>query len=82
MSVQEVSTAVPEFYLGSLELYVFRHCHHQATTLLPVNLDVFCELNPEASTELHNPMQNSHFHRASENGLAILPENPLSQPIA
>jgi hypothetical protein len=35
----------------------------------------FCQLHPEASTELHGTMQNSHFHHTSENGLTVLPEN-------
>jgi hypothetical protein len=41
----------------------------------------FCELHPEASTELHSTMQNSHFHQASENGLTVLPENPKTVSI-
>jgi hypothetical protein len=42
---------------------------------LPVGLGVFCELHPEASTELHNTMQHSHFHHSSENGRTVLPDN-------
>jgi hypothetical protein len=41
---------------------------------LPFGLEVFCELHPEASTELHSTMQNSHFYNTSENGLTVLPE--------
>jgi hypothetical protein len=37
------------------------------------DLDVFCQLRPEASTELHITIQNSHLHLASENGLAVQP---------
>jgi hypothetical protein len=48
----------------------------QNPPLLPVGLDVFCQLNPESSTELHSAMQNSHFHHASENGLTVLPVTP------
>jgi hypothetical protein len=58
------------------ELYEVWHCHDAAILLLPVGLDVFCELHPDASTELHSTMHNSHFHHASENGLTILPKNP------
>jgi hypothetical protein len=50
--------------------------YDEAVTLLPVGLDVLCELHPEASTELHSIMQNSHFHHASENRLTVLSENP------
>jgi hypothetical protein len=60
-------------------MYGVLHCHDKAVTLLPVGLDVFCELHPEASTELHDTMQNSHFYHASENGLIVLPENPKTQ---
>jgi hypothetical protein len=65
--VQEVPTVVLELSSGFLELYVI---------LMPVGLDVFCELHPEASTELHSKMQNSHFHHTSEIGLSVFPENP------
>jgi hypothetical protein len=43
---------------------------------LPVDMDFFCELLPEASTELHSTMHNSHFYHATENELTVLPENP------
>jgi hypothetical protein len=46
---------------------------------LPVGLDVFCELNPEASAELHSIIQNSHFQHTIENGLTVLSENPKTQ---
>jgi hypothetical protein len=59
-----------------LGLYGIWHCYDEAVLLLPVGQDVFCKLHPEAWTELHITMQNSHFHHASENGLTILPENP------
>jgi hypothetical protein len=39
--------------------------------LLPVGLDVFCKLHPEASTELHSMMQKSDFHPSSSNGLTV-----------
>jgi hypothetical protein len=76
VDVQEVPTVVLEFPTGLLGLYGVWHSHDEAITLLPVGLDVFCELNPKASTELHSTLQNSHFHHASENGLIVLPENP------
>jgi hypothetical protein len=74
--VQEVPTVVLEFSPGLLGLYGVWHCHDEAVPYLPVGVDFFYELHPEASTELHSMMQNSHFHHASENGLNVLPENP------
>jgi hypothetical protein len=71
--VQEVSTVVLEFSSGLLGLYVVWHYHDEAVPLLPVGLEVFCKLYPEASTELNSMMQNSHFHHAAENGLTVLP---------
>jgi hypothetical protein len=65
--------AVRPFCPGLLWLYGVWHCHDEAVPLLLVGLDAFCELHPEASTELHSTMQNSHFHHASENGLTVLP---------
>jgi hypothetical protein len=62
-----------------LGLYVVWNCHDEAVQLLLLGLEVFCELHPEASTELHNTMQNSHLHHASEKGLTVLPENPKAQ---
>jgi hypothetical protein len=59
-----------------LGLYGVSHCHDEAVLFLSVGLDVFCELHPEASTELHSMIQNSHCHHTSENGLTVLPENP------
>jgi hypothetical protein len=59
-------------------LYGFWHCHDEAVLLLPVGLDVYCKFHPEAPTEIHSMMQNSHFHDASENGLTVLPENPTT----
>jgi hypothetical protein len=47
--VQEVPSLVPDFSPGLLGLYVVSQCH-EAVLLLPVGLDVFCELHPEAST--------------------------------
>jgi hypothetical protein len=79
MNVQEVPTVVLEFSPGLLGLYGVWHCHDEAVPLLPVSLDVLCKLHPKASTDLHNMMQNSHFHQASENGLTVLPENPKAQ---
>jgi hypothetical protein len=66
--VQEVPTLVLEFSSGLLGLYGFWHYFHEAVHILPVGPNAFCELHPEASTELHSTMQNSHFHHASENG--------------
>jgi hypothetical protein len=48
--VQEVPTAVLEFSPELLGLYEVLHCHDEAVSLLPVGLDVFCQLHPEAST--------------------------------
>jgi hypothetical protein len=76
VEVQEVPTVVLEFSPGLLGLYGVWYCHDEAVALLPVGLDVFCELHFKASTELHSTMQNSHFHHTSENGLTVLPENP------
>jgi hypothetical protein len=76
---QEVPAEVLELCPGLLGLYGVWHCHDEAVPLLPVGLDVFCELRPEASTELYTMMQNLHFHRASENGLTVLPENPKTR---
>jgi hypothetical protein len=77
--VQEVPTIVLEFSPGLLWLYEVWHCHYEAVPFLPVGLDVFCKLLPEASTELHSTMQNSHFHHTTENGLRVLPENPKTR---
>jgi hypothetical protein len=52
------------------------YCRDEAVPLLPVGLNVYCEMNPEASTELHSMMQNSHFNHTSENVLTTLHENP------
>jgi hypothetical protein len=79
VDVQEVPTGVLEFSAGLLRLYGVRHDHDEAVTLLSVGLDVFYDLHPRASTELHSMMQNSHFHHASENGLTVLHENPRTQ---
>jgi hypothetical protein len=76
VDVQEVHTVVLEFSPGMLRLYGVSHYHDEALNLLPVGVDVYCKFHPEASTELHSMMQNSHFHHASENGLTVLPENP------
>jgi hypothetical protein len=73
---REVPTVILEFSPESLKLYGVWHWHDEAVSLLPVGLDVLCELHPRASTELHNTRQNSNFHQASENGLTVLPENP------
>jgi hypothetical protein len=54
------------------------HCHDEAVPLLSVGLDVFCELHPEDSTELHTTMQNSRFHHTSENGLTVLPADGIT----
>jgi hypothetical protein len=62
-----------------LGLYGVWHCHTEAAPLLPVGLDVFCELHPKASIELHVTMQNSQCHHTSENGLTVLPENPKTR---
>jgi hypothetical protein len=78
VDVQKVPTVVLEFSPGLLRLYAFWHCH-DVVPLLPVGLEVFCELHLEASTELHGMLQNSYFHHASETGLAALPENPKTR---
>jgi hypothetical protein len=69
--VQEVPTVALEFSPGLLGLFVVWHCHDEALPLLPLGLDVFYELHPEALTELHSMMENSYFHRSSENGITI-----------
>jgi hypothetical protein len=71
--VQEVPTVVLKISRALLGLYGVWHYHDKAVPLLPVGLDVFCKLHPEASTELHSThtMQNSHFHHPSEKGLRI-----------
>jgi hypothetical protein len=58
-----------------IELYEVWHYQAEAVAFLPFCLDVFCELYPEASKDLHSTMQNSHFHCSSENGFRVLPEN-------
>jgi hypothetical protein len=70
--VQEVPTAVLEFSPRFLGLYGVWQCHDEAVLLLPVGLDVFCELHPETSTEFHSKMQSSHFYHTAENGLTVL----------
>jgi hypothetical protein len=79
LDVQEAPAVVLEFSPGLLGLYGVWHCRDEAVPLMPVGLDVFCELYPEASAELHNMMQNSQFHHASENGLIVLPKNPKTR---
>jgi hypothetical protein len=37
------------------------HCHDEAVHLLPVRLEVFCELHPEAPTELHSTIARFTF---------------------
>jgi hypothetical protein len=56
VDVQEVLTTVLEFSPGLLEQYGVWHCDDEGVTLLPVGLDVFCELHPKASTEIHSMM--------------------------
>jgi hypothetical protein len=56
VDVQEVPSVVLEFSPGLLGLYVVWHCHDEAIPLLPVGLDIICELYSEASTELHSMM--------------------------
>jgi hypothetical protein len=72
-------TVVLEFAPGFLRLYGVWHCHDEVVPLLPVGMDVYYELYPKASAELHSMVQYSHFHHTSENGLAVLPENPKTQ---
>jgi hypothetical protein len=78
---QEIHISVLEFSSGLLGLYGVWHCHDEAVPFSPVRLDIFFELHPEASTELHSTMQNSHFHHASENGLTVLQKNPKTVSI-
>jgi hypothetical protein len=66
--VQEVPTVVFEFSPELLWLNGVRHFHDEAVPLLPVGLEGFRELHPEASAELHSTMQNSRCPQASENG--------------
>jgi hypothetical protein len=76
---KKLPTVVLEFSPGLLGLYGVWHCHDEAAPLLPVGLDALCELNPEASAELHSIIQNSHFQHTIENGLTVLSENPKTQ---
>jgi hypothetical protein len=76
---QEVPNVVLKFSPRLLGLYGVWHCHVEAVPLLPVGLDIFCELHLEASTELQSTMQNSHFRHASENLLRVLSENPKTR---
>jgi hypothetical protein len=48
ITVQELSNTT------SYTLYGVWHWHDEAVPLLPVGLDVFCKLHPEASTGLHS----------------------------
>jgi hypothetical protein len=75
-AVQEVPTVVFKLSPGLLGLYGVWHCHDEAVPILPVGLDVFCELHPEALTEFHSTMQNSRFNHTSENWLTVLSEIP------
>jgi hypothetical protein len=51
-----VPIVVLEFSPGLLVLHGIWHCHDEIVSLLPADLEVFCELHPEASTELHSTM--------------------------
>jgi hypothetical protein len=64
--VQEVPTVLPEFSPELLRLYRVWFCNDKAVSLLPVGLDIFYELHPEASIELNSTMQNLHFHHTFE----------------
>jgi hypothetical protein len=75
VDVQEVPTAVLELSPVLLRLYGVWHFQDEEVPLLPVGMDVFCELHPEASTELYSMMQNSCFHHTSDNGVTVLNEN-------
>jgi hypothetical protein len=46
VDIQEVPTVVLEFSPGLLRLYGLWHCYDEAVTLLPVGMDVFCDLLP------------------------------------
>jgi hypothetical protein len=76
VDIQEFPSVFLEFSPGMFGLYGVWHCHDEAVPFLPVGLDVFCKLHPKASTEHHSMMQNSLFHRPSQNGLTVLPQNP------
>jgi hypothetical protein len=71
VDVQEVPTVALESSPGLLGLYGVWHYHDEALPLLPVGLEVFCELHPEASTELNSTMQSSHSHHESQNTVCI-----------
>jgi hypothetical protein len=63
----EVRTVRRMLSSGLLGLCGVWHCHDEAVPLLPVALDVFCELHLETSIELlHSAIHSSHFHHASE----------------
>jgi hypothetical protein len=56
VDIQEVSTVVLEFSPGLLGLYGVWHFQDETAPFLPVVMDVFGELHPEALTELHSAM--------------------------
>jgi hypothetical protein len=80
VAVQELPTVVPEFCPGLVELYGALH-YDDEVPLLPVGLDVFYELHPEASIKFHSTMQNSHFHHALENILTVLRKDSKTQAL-
>jgi hypothetical protein len=72
-AVRRTFKKFPLYFLNSL--LAFSGCMGSGIVIikqyptLSVDVDVFCELHPEDSTELHSTMQYSHFHHVSENWL-------------
>jgi hypothetical protein len=54
-SIRRLFKKLPPWFLNSglLWLYGVCYCHEEAVPFLPVFLDAFCELHPEASAELY-----------------------------
>jgi hypothetical protein len=67
------------FSPGLLGMRGIWHCHGEAVPLLPVGLDVFCEMHSEDLTEPQSKMHDSDFHRASENEVRVLNEKTVKR---
>jgi hypothetical protein len=61
VDVQEVPTVVLEFSSRLFGLYGVWHFHDKAVLILPVGLDVSCELHPDTSTELLQYLYDAEF---------------------
>jgi hypothetical protein len=82
-AVRRMFKKFPLYFLNSL--LAFSGCMGSGIVMMEQcpsisgDLDVFCQLRPEASTELHITIQNSHLHLASENRLRVQPYNPKTR---